>query len=240
MAFQTQVYLQPAPGVEGDFSSANPRAAVLFGGTTPGLIAGAGGVTVGRFAVADQSSGLVTNNGMGVVGASDSVGFVQKDQQALITDFLGQYGMTVPAGYPVTVFRSGDFWARFAGGAAIGQKVYASYADGSCVAAAASTPATNAGITANTTSGSATLTVTANTGAPIVVGQPVSGTGIQAGAVISALGTGTGGAGTYTMSLTASATGTGVTVTATTTYETAWYVDSTAAAGEIAKISIRR
>lgn len=240
MAFQTQVYLQPAPGIEGDFSSNNPRGVILFGGTSPGLIAGTGGVTVGRFAVARQATGLVTNNGMGVVGTADSVGFVQKDQPALITGYLAQYGMTVPAGYPVTVFRSGDFWARFAGGATIGQKVYASYADGSCVSAAASTPATNAGITANTTSGSATLTVTANSGDPIVVGQPVSGTGIAAGAVISALGTGTGGAGTYTMSANATATGTGVTVTATTTYETAWYVDSTAAAGELAKISIRR
>jgi len=240
MPFQTQVNADPAPAIEGDFASANPRGTVVYGSiSAPGLQAGTGGVTVGRFARVDLSSGLVTNNGMGAISASSVVAFIHKDQPALITTYLGQFGMTVQPGYDITAFRTGDFWARFAGGATIGQKVYASFADGSASAAAASTPATNGGITANTTSGSATLTVTANSGAPIVVGQPISGTGIAAGAFISALGTGTGGAGTYTMSANATATGTGVTVTATTNYETAWSVDSTAAAGELAKISRR-
>lgn len=54
-----------------------------------------------------------------------------------------------------------------------------------------------------------TLTVTAVTSGVIQVGQPISGTGVTAGTIITALGTGTGGAGTYTV-------GTSQTVASTT------------------------
>jgi hypothetical protein len=229
MSFQAQVNLQPAPAVEGDFASANPRANMLAG---PGaIVTGANGVTVGNFAWANASG--VANSAW---TAASRIGFVHREQNALITAFLAESGAQVPAGLPVTLFNAGEFWDKFAGGATIGQKVYAYYADGTAYAAATATPPTNAGITANTASNT-TLTVTANSGAPIVVGQPVSGSGIPAGAYISALGTGTGGAGTYTLSAAATATATGVTVTATTAVETNFYVDSTAAAGELAKIS---
>lgn len=241
--FQKQVYNQPAPAVAGDFASANPRATVLAG---PGsLVAGAGGVTVGRFAWAvstgsnDINSGetdfynTVTNAGLGV-----PTGFVHREQQALITAFLAESSMVVPQGLPVVLHQTGDFWAKNAGAGAVSvnQKVYASYADGSTVTAATGTPPTNNGITASTATNT-TLTVTANTGAPIVVGQPVSGAGIPAGAYIAALGTGTGGAGTYTLSAATTATASGVTVTATTAVETKWYAMSAAAAGELFKIS---
>jgi hypothetical protein len=45
-----------------------------------------------------------------------------------------------------------------------------------------------------------TLTVTAVTSGTLGVGQTISGTGVTAGTVITALGTGTGGTGTYTVS----------------------------------------
>lgn len=238
MAFQSTVYTYPAPGIEGDFASSNPRSVIVYGANgADGLQAGTGGVTVGRFANVNQSTGLATNNGLGAITTNNTVGFVQKDQNALITTYLAQFGMTVPAGYQVTVFRSGDFWCRFAAGATIGQKVYANYADGTAVSADTGTP-TTATMTASTTSGSATLTVTVAPSIPLAVGMPVSGTGVAAGAYISALGTGTGGVGTYTMSANATATGS-VTVTETTNYETIWNVESTAAAGELAKISRR-
>jgi hypothetical protein len=54
-----------------------------------------------------------------------------------------------------------------------------------------------------------TLTVTAVSSGTIQVGQPISGTGVTAGTIITALGTGTGGIGTYTV-------GTSQTVTSTT------------------------
>lgn len=229
MSFQAQVNLQPAPAVEGDFASANPRAVLLAGEGT--LVTGTSGVTVGRFAWTNGSG--VVNNSFTVGGR---VGFIHREQQAVITVFLDETSNVVPAGLPVTLYNQGDFWGKFAGGAAVGQKVYASYADGTLSAAATATAPTNALITANTATNT-TLTVTANTGAPIVVGQPVSGTGIPAGAYISALGTGTGGAGTYTLSAATTAIATGITVTATTAKETNFNVDSTAAAGELAKIS---
>lgn len=228
MSFQTQVNLQPAPAIEGDFASDNPRANLLAG--PGGLVAGANGVTVGQFAW--DNAGVVNNSF--VVGGR--IGFVHRDQQALITAFLAETSNVIPAGMPITLFNAGEFWDKFAAGATIGQKVYAYYDDGTAYAAATATPPTNALITANTATNT-TLTVTANTGRPIAVGQPVSGTGIPAGAYISAFGTGTGGAGTYTLSAATTATNTGITVTATTAKETNFTVDSTAAAGELAKIS---
>lgn len=43
--------------------------------------------------------------------------------------------MLIPKGFGVTLYDGGDFWARFAAGAQIGQKVFASIADGSVIAA---------------------------------------------------------------------------------------------------------
>lgn len=95
------------------------------------------------------------------------------------------------------------------------------------------TGTTNGGITANTANGSPTLTVTANTGVPIIAGQPISGTNIPGGATILSLGTGTGGAGTYTMSANATGTATGTTVTATI-----WAVDLNYYATNIHRIRV--
>lgn len=231
MPFQQSVNIQPAPAVEGDWSSCNPRSSVQAG---PGqMVAGANGVTVGQFAWSDVN-GLVSNSYV----AGGLFGYIHREQQALITVYLAETSQVIPTGFPVTMMRTADVWDRFAAGAAIGQKVYAYYATGAAYAAATGAPPTNALITANTATNT-TLTVTANTGLPIAVGQPVSGAGIAAGTVIAALGTGTGGAGTYTLSLATTATATGITVTATTAFETKWTVDSTAAAGELAKISVQ-
>jgi len=115
--FQTQVNINPAPGVAGDFCSANPRASVLAG---PGaLVAGAAGVYIGRFAWAYPNAG-VTNPLTGEVdgystvanyGAGTPTGFVHREQQALITTFLATNSMLVPTGYPVVLHQAGDFWA---------------------------------------------------------------------------------------------------------------------------------
>lgn len=227
MTFQTVVNQYQAPAVAGDFASANPRASVLAGAGA--LVTGANGVTVGQFAWALNG---VANNNYAVGG---QVGFVHREMQALITAWLGVTSMIVPAGLPITLMEAGDFWGRFAGGAAVGQKAYASYADGSLSAAAAGTPPTNTGTISTATN--TTLTVTTAPAAPIVVGQPVSGAGIVAGTYISALGTGTGGLGTYTLSAATTATASGVTATFTTAVETPFVVRSAAAAGELAKIS---
>lgn len=241
--FQKQTFQRYAPAQAGDFASANARWNVLAG---PGaLVAAAAGVVIGRFAWAaslgstDIETGetdfyqTVSNGGVGL-----PTGFVHRETNALITTFLAEAGYTILGGNPVTLFSGGDFWAKNDGASATaaGQKCYAAYADGRITTAATGTPPSNAGITANTASTNQ-LTVTANTGAPIAVGQPISGAGIPTGTYILALGTGTGGAGTYTMSAAATATATGVTVTALTAIETKWLAMSAAAAGELFKIS---
>jgi hypothetical protein len=137
MGFQTQVYDQPNPAVEGDFASANPRSTVLAG--PGGLVSGSGGVTVGRFAWADANQ-AVTNAGSGV-----PTGFLHREQQGLITTFLADSTMVVPQGLPVTLHSLGDFWVKTGTVATLGQKVFASNTTGQIQTGAAG--ATIAGYT---------------------------------------------------------------------------------------------
>lgn len=232
--FQRVVNTDPAYAIEGDFASANPRATMLAG--VGALVAAAVGVTVGKFARAKNSDGTVTNADPGV---ASRIGFVHRDQPAIITPFLGEATMLVPTGSPVVLFDAGDFWCRFAAGATIGQKVFASYADGSAIAGTAGSPPQGAGVTATVANGSPTLTVSAVASGALAVGDPVSGAGIPAGAYITAFGTGTGGVGTYTMSANATADHADEAVTALGAKETVFYVHSTALAGELAMISDR-
>jgi len=200
--FQTQVNLTPAPAVEGDFASSNPRATVLAG--PGGLVAGSGGVKVGRFAWVDDVDGTTVRSYGTFVGAP--TGFVHREQQALITEYLGQSSMTIPVGFPVTLFNEGDFWAKVTGSTAatIGAAVYATYATGELTIGSAATGAsTTASIGATfTASGSGTnLTVTSVTGL-ISIGDKLGvTTGISAGITIVSQTSGTpGGAGVYVTS----------------------------------------
>jgi hypothetical protein len=232
MPFQSSVNAQPAPGLEGGWASVNPHASRLqpsTGDPTEAAYAswkvGASGVIVGRFAFCQISTGLVTSAHPGTTGVV--VAFVQRDQPVFITAYLGQASNLMYAGQEISVLDACDVWCRFAAGAAAISPVYASYADGSAIASAAA-PTTTYSVT--TTSGSTALT---GIGAGAVAGQPISGTGIPAGAFLATL-TGTTG----TLSANATASGT-VTATATTGFLTRWTTDSAAAAGELAKISTR-
>jgi hypothetical protein len=228
--FQKQVNTDPAPAVEGDFASANPRASMLtFAGG--GLFAGAAGVIVGRFARAKVSDGTVTN---GDPGAASRIGFVHRAQPSLITGWLQESTMTVPAGLEITLHDEGDFWCRFAGGATVGQKVFANYSDGTAVAGTAGSPPQAAAFTAAIAG--TTMTVSAVASGTLGVGDVVVGATV-AGTVITALGTGTGGTGTYTVSPTQ--TFSSGALTALGAREVPWYVHTTGAAGELVKISTR-
>ena len=120
--FQQTVNITPAPAVAGDFASANPNASVVAG---PGaFVAGSGGANVGAFGWAD-TSGLVTNAGSGV-----PTGFIHRDTNALITTWLAQASMNIPAGQPVTLMSAGDFFAVTLTAATVGQKVFAGNTDG--------------------------------------------------------------------------------------------------------------
>jgi hypothetical protein len=224
---QQTINIDPAPGVAGDFCSANPRFSMLAG---PGaLVAAAAGLIAGRFGWAKDSDGTVSN---AHPGAPSRVGFVGRNQNAFLATIPFTAGATVPGGYEVTLFDSADVWMLFAAGATRGQKVFASYADGTAVAGTAGSAPTATGDTVTTTNGSPNRTAVA--GGTLVPGQPISGTGVPAGAYIVSVN----GA-TAVMSANATAAGTGVAITQTTAFETAWFVDQTVNAGEIAKTSTR-
>jgi len=246
--FQRSVNAYIAPGVKGGWASANPHVSLLQANTGDLSEAASGswkvgttGVIIGQFAFADTVTGLVTsaNPGTGALfteGASGQpgrvrVGFVQRDQVSLITAYLGENTSAMQPGFGVTLITRGDVFAQFAAGAAIGSYVFASFADGSAIAGATSTPPTATGVTVTTTNGSANLTAVA--GGTLVPGQPVSGTGIPAGAYIVSVS----GA-TAVLSANATAGGTNVALTQTTAAPTNYRVDSPAAAGDIAKISV--
>lgn len=131
--FQKSVGTSQAPAVAGDFADSNPRASVNAG---PGaLVAGEGGLTIGLFAwITFDSNGqpaTAVNNGD---GAPD--GFVHREQQGIITDYLAGAGMLIPEGVNCTVHNEGSFWAKNESGGAVayGDAVYVSGATGQVVA----------------------------------------------------------------------------------------------------------
>jgi hypothetical protein len=215
MPFQSVVNLTPAPAVAGDFASANPRASVLAG--PGGLVAGSAGVTVGKFAWVGADGRTVTNYGAAGVAPS---GFVHREQQGLIVQYLAESSMLIPAGFPVVLHQQGDFFAKNGGTTAstMNEAIYALYADGSALMGIGSLPAvpsaitaalgsTNTGALGSTSTGSAhtgdasRIDITSVTGL-ISIGDTVSGTGIIPGTTVVSQDTGgvTGGAGTYVLS----------------------------------------
>lgn len=210
--FQTSVAVQPAPAVVGDFADTNPRASVQAG--PRGLVAGSAGVIVGRFAWlsralldGDNAAAAVNNFGSGPVA-----GLIHREQQGLITNYMQQSGMVVPAGFPVTVMSAGGFWVKNDGGAPVqpGMKAYANFADGKATFAATGS-ATSASVTGAiaAATGSFTgaindniLTITAVSSGTAVVGGLLSGTNVATGTrIVSQLSGTAGGVGTYTVSI---------------------------------------
>jgi hypothetical protein len=210
--FQTQVYYSPAPATEGDFCDANPRYTVDAGPF--GLVAGPAGVRIGYFgwlsySGIDADSAPIAVNSF---GSGPVAGIVHREQQGLITTYLAASGMTIPAGFPVTVFAGGGFWVRNngSGQALPGMKAYADFATGQATFAATGTPTTvsfTAGIAPGTFSvtGSISgnvLTVTAVGSGTVVAGALISGTGVASGTrIVSQLTGTTGGIGTYAVSV---------------------------------------
>lgn len=210
--FQTTVNGVPAPAVEGDFATTNPRFNVLAG--PGGLVAGPAGVLVARFVWLDYS-GIDPDNAPTIVnnfGAGPPDGFIHREQQGLITAFLAGSGMLVPGGFAITAFSGGDFWVKNNGAtkALIGQKAFANTSDGSASFAAAGSGSTF-GITGSIAAGQAVvtgsiagniLTVTAITSGTLVAGGVLSGTGVATGThIVRQLSGTTGGVGTYAVDI---------------------------------------
>lgn len=213
MNFQTFVGTQPAAAVAGDFADANPRFSVDAG--PGGLVAGALGVTIGRFAW--WSASAIDPNDTPIIvnsfGAGPVTGFVHREQQGLITQFLAESTMVIPQGFALTLMSGGAFWVVNDGSteALVNQKAYANFKDGKVSFAATGSAATASGsassIAANTFSvtGSISnnvLNVTVVGSGTIVPGATISGTGIATGTqIVSQLSGTAGGVGTYSVSI---------------------------------------
>lgn len=208
MPFQATVNTQPAPAVAGDFASTNPRASVLAG--PGGLVAGAAGVTVGRFAWVDPGDGITVNS----FGLGAPSGFVHREQQALITAYLAESGMLIPAGFQMALMASGDYWVKndSAVQALPGQKVYADLTDGRATKfGVTGSPTQGFSVTASIAASTASvtgsiadnvLTVTAVGSGTLVPGGTLSGTGVASGTKIVRQLSGTaGGIGTYEVNI---------------------------------------
>lgn len=209
-SFQTHTNQMQAPGIAGDFASANPRFSALSTQyyNQTGFQAGPLGLTVGRFAWLDKSTySIASNFGSGVPNAFAS----RCDMNGLITQYLNAYTMTIPAGFPAgNLFDGGDFWIVNSGTteAVPGMKAYADNTTGLATFALTGAPTTGgsgdaSSIAAGTASvtGSITnniLTVTAGSG--LKIGGILSGTGVATGTQLINQLTGTAGAaGTYTV-----------------------------------------
>lgn len=212
--FPSQVGVQPAPAVAGDFASANPRFSLMAG---PGaLVAGPAGVTIGKFAWtspssvdADGAPAVVNSFGNGSVS-----GFVGRNQQGLIVTYLAASGMQIQAGFEMFLYNGGDFWAKNDGSAQAlpGQKAFAKLADGSVLFAAAGSVPASATVTGsigpqtNAFTGSISgnvLAVTAVSAGTLVPGTTLTGTaGVATGTKITSQLSGTiGGVGTYALNI---------------------------------------
>lgn len=162
--FQTSVNTQPAPAVAGDWASTNPR--FNYDAGPGGLVAGAGGITIGRFCWAlpaptdaNYAPQQVVNSGGGSVA-----GIVRRGQQGLITTYLADASMVVPAGFGVSVCTGGDLWVKNDGTtqALLGQKAYAAIGTGKVSFAATGAAGTATGTLSTISAQTASVTGSLN------------------------------------------------------------------------------
>lgn len=202
--FQSQVNIFPAPAVEGDFASADPRASVLAG---PGqIVSGPNGCIVGRFAWLDATYTLASNTGSGL-----PAGFVGREMQAVITAFLAPTSMTIPRGLMVTLYREGDFWVRNSGSNQVvpNMKAYANNSSGLVTFAATGTIPQDFSVTGSVAAGAGSvtgsiadnlMTVTVVGSGSIQIGGTITGSGVATGTVVTGQVSGTAnGVGVYTV-----------------------------------------
>jgi hypothetical protein len=139
--WQTQVFGQPAAAVPGNRASSNPIATYQGGGPS-GLVAGAAGCVVGKFAWVypptnvneEYTRALNTSQAPGGFPTVVPAGLVPNDQQAQNSTFLSNAGMTILSGYQMYLVTQGDWWVVNAGATVPipnYSKAFASVIDGS-------------------------------------------------------------------------------------------------------------
>lgn len=216
--FPNKVNLNQAPAVRGDFASQNPRASLLAGEGF--LVAPVGGLIVGNFAfVAKVAAGESASQSY---AAGNEIGFLAREEQALISAYLAGDSMVVPQGFMVTLYTRGDFYAYFGNGATPGQAVYADEITGAAQSGSGTTSFTGSvGFTGTASFATNVLTVVTNPGASLILpGDVVTSAGVTAGTkIVAQLSGATPGAVGSTYSL-STAPGTIATQAATTTSST--------------------
>lgn len=118
MGFPNAVRLQPEVGVPGTRASMNPISVISRVAQTP--------VNVAAFVW----PGTDTDNQVQNTGSGKPLGLAITDQIGVIPNYLQEYSMQVPAGFPVQIAERGEFFAKSANVATLGQKVFATLADG--------------------------------------------------------------------------------------------------------------
>jgi hypothetical protein len=118
MSFPNAVRLQPEVGVPGTRASMNPISVISRVAQSA--------VTVARFVW----PGTDTDNQVQNTGTGNVLGFAITDQVGVIPNYLQEYSMSVPAGMAVQVAEQGEWFATSANAATLGQKVFATLADG--------------------------------------------------------------------------------------------------------------
>lgn len=185
--FPSQVNSVQAPAVAGDFASANPRKTILAG--EGALISGLGvingvvvqGAVVGRFCWAtyqtvdnDNAPGTLNTFGNGL-----PQGLISRKQVGLITQYLGTAVQYYQSGFQISGWSDVDLWVVNGGttAAQVGQKAFASFADGSAsFAAAGATPGGASGSASSIAANSA-----ANVTAGTIIGDVFTAAGVLTG-----------------------------------------------------------
>jgi phosphotransferase system HPr-like phosphotransfer protein len=185
--FQSFVNNALPKGVAGDFSGANIRANVVAGSW--GFTATPATVLVGNGAWANPATKLVSN----YYQPNSFSGFVHREGQTVITNFLGVASLAIVEGDMVTLYAQGDFLGLFTAGATAGQKVYFDPLYGALSSNASGNSVVGANTAGAITSSVLTTTDADQSGSALAVGQIITGAGIPAGTYIaSADGTGSG------------------------------------------------
>ncbi|MBI1213633.1 MAG: hypothetical protein GC190_19415 [Alphaproteobacteria bacterium] len=208
---QQNVGVQPAPAVAGDFCDGNPRYAYDAG--PGGLVSGADGVTIGRFAWArNPGDANATPSTVYSYGNGEVSGFVHRNQQGLITTYLADAGLTIPEGFQMGLMIGGGFWVKNEGSnvALPGMKAYATFTNGAATFAATGTPTGGGTATGTIAAGASSFTgsiagdvLTASAVTDLIVpGELIAGSGITTGTRIVEQVSGTAnGAGEYIVSI---------------------------------------
>ncbi|MEX3614575.1 MAG: hypothetical protein VB141_12680 [Burkholderia gladioli] len=74
--------------------------------------------------------GTDTDNQVQNTGTGNPLGLAIVNQNGIIPNYLQEFNMQVPNGFPVEIAEQGEFFAKSANVATLGQRVFATLADG--------------------------------------------------------------------------------------------------------------